>query len=163
MNVPRKQITDAILAVLQGTDLTDSFPPPSTGTAITAFKTIEKDARIWSDVEAFEQPYCGIYCPDDRVSDPQAFGLTKWERVYTILVYFRTDAVPLGDDWSVQDIIDNLLDALDSSFARPRPGEPNTLGGLVQDCMLDGTIYVDPGTLDQQCVISLPVTILTGI
>jgi hypothetical protein len=162
VNVPRKQITDAILSILQGMDLTGVFPTPSSGPAITSWAACEKDARIWSDVEQFQQPYCGIYCPDERVSDPQAFGLTKWIRAYTILSYFRTDAVPLEGTYN-QDIIDNLLDAFDAAFAAPRKGEPTTLGGIVQDCMIDGTIFVDPGTLDQQCVIMLPVTILTGI
>lgn len=156
MNVPRKLITDRIFAVFNSVVLPASLNGGS-------WKTSTKDVEIWTNVNAFDQPYLGLVVPDDMASDNQAFGLTKWTRRYYGMIYFRRDAIPLEPGTYVQDIIDDLIDAVDAAFAAPRKGEPNTLGGIVQTCMIDGTIFTDSGTLDQQCAIIVPITIITGI
>jgi hypothetical protein len=156
MNVPRKRITDAVFAVLNSVVL-----PTSLGGA--GWKKSTKDVDIFTNVNAFDQPYMGLICPDESASDPQAFGLTKWIRKYYACIYIRTDALPLQEGTYIQDTIDDVLDAVDLAFSSPRKGEQNTLGGIVQDCTIDGTIQVDPGTLDQQIAIIIPISIITGI
>jgi hypothetical protein len=157
VNVPRKQITAGVFGVFTSAVLPTSIS--GTGT----WKSSSKDVEMWTEIPAYDQPYCGLVCPEDTGSDPQAFGITKWIRTYYGLIYFRRDAIPPAEGTSFQDTIDDLLDSLDMAFVGPRKGEANTLGNIVQNCTIDGTIYVDPGTLDQQCVIVVPVKVITGI
>lgn len=160
MNVPRKQISDAVFGVFKSVNLSTV---PNIGAGVTTWKSASKDVDIWTNIDAFDQPYCGLICPEDVGDDPQAFGLTKWVRRYYGLIYFRRDATPLPEGSYFQDTIDGVLDAIDAAFAAPIKGEANTLGGIVADCMIQGTIYVDPGTLDQQCAIVIPISVITGI
>ncbi len=58
-----------------------------------------------------------------------------------------------------------LLDAIEALFT-PSPGDPGfpdqrlTLGGLVHHCFIDGKLFKDPGDLDGQGLIIVPITLL---
>lgn len=72
-----------------------------------------------------------------------------------------------GKDQSVAPAIENnlILDAIDRVIA-PKPSDPgfqgrrNTLGGLVYHCYLDGEIFKDPGDIDDQGMMVVPITML---
>ena len=63
-------------------------------------------------------------------------------------------------------IVNNLiLDALEKAIA-PKPVDPgfldrrNTLSGLVHHCYLDGEVLKDPGDIDDQAMLVIPIRIL---
>ncbi len=57
-------------------------------------------------------------------------------------------------------IVNDFLDALDAVLARDDPGTGNlTLGGLVQRVWIDGEPFRDPGDLDNQGLVIVPVKI----
>lgn len=61
--------------------------------------------------------------------------------------------------------MNSLLDALDTAL-KPLPsmlsGTQQTLGGLVYDCQIDGTIETDEGTLGQKSVAIVPIKIIVN-
>lgn len=58
-----------------------------------------------------------------------------------------------------------LMDAIEVLFA-PAPADPGfpdqrlTLGGLVHHCFINGKVFKEPGDLDGQALIIVPITIL---
>lgn len=73
----------------------------------------------------------------------------------------------VGKDHSAVPAIENnlILDAIQAALA-PKPQDPgfpnkrNTLGGLVHHCYIDGEIFKDPGDIDDQGMMVIPITIL---
>lgn len=59
--------------------------------------------------------------------------------------------------------IDPIVDAIDSALAASPVSGKNTLGGLVNECYIDGTIMLADGTDDGQCVIRIPIVTTTAI
>lgn len=58
-----------------------------------------------------------------------------------------------------------ILDAVEKVLA-PKPSDPgflderNTLDGLVYHCFIDGTIFKDPGDIDNQGMLVVPIKLL---
>lgn len=72
----------------------------------------------------------------------------------------------VGKDKNAVPAIENnlILDAIEVALD-PRPADPgypkrNTLGGLVHHCYIDGDILKDPGDIDDQAMIVVPITML---
>jgi hypothetical protein len=148
MRVPRRQISQALFAQLR--------------TAYNWARS-ERGTEIWSNVAPVDQPFLGLLCPREAASEPQAWGLTRWERFYFAMIYMRRDQAPLEEGEYFSDLIDDLLDAIDKVLAGDLPGEANTLGGLVTQCTIEGDIMVDAGILDNQAVILVPIHVIVGI
>lgn len=55
--------------------------------------------------------------------------------------------------------LNDLIDAVQAAL-RPPPGRPQTLGGLVSHCRIEGKIDLHPGDLDGQAIAVIPVKIL---
>lgn len=72
----------------------------------------------------------------------------------------------IGKDKNAVPTIENnlILDAIEAAFVPPAtdPGFPQrlTLGNLVNHCYLDGDIFKDPGDIDDQAMMVVPITIL---
>jgi hypothetical protein len=148
MRVPRRQISQALFTQLQ--------------TAYNWARS-ERGTEIWSNVAPVDQPFLGLLCPREVASQPQAWGLTRWERFYFAMIYMRRDQMPLDQGQYFSDLIDDMLDAVDTSLLGSPMGEANTLGGLVTQCSIDGDIMVDSGILDNQAVILVPIHVVAGI
>jgi hypothetical protein len=76
------------------------------------------------------------------------------------MIYIRADA---GPDAVPDTVINQMLDAIGLVLQSIPPGEKQTLGGLVENAWVEGEILIDSGILDQQCVIQIPVKVVTGI
>jgi hypothetical protein len=70
------------------------------------------------------------------------------------------------DHKSVPAVENNLiLDAI-QVVIEPKPADPgfssrrNTLGGLVHHCYIDGDVFKDPGDIDDQGMMVIPITML---
>ena len=123
----------------------------------------EPTARLWSKVPANQQPYLGLYRPAEDGEQSQAFGLTKWTLYYSVLIYARRDSTPDVVGQSFGYLLDDLQDAIDVAMQGPRPGENQTLGGLVTQAWIAGRADRDEGVIDQQGKIEIPVRVIVGI
>ena len=53
-----------------------------------------------------------------------------------------------------------ILDAVQALFPNGDPDQVQTLGGLVHHCFISGRVFKDPGDLDGQALIIVPIKIL---
>lgn len=125
------------------------------------FKIRTRRIRLFSDVPDKEQPWLGQSEHGETASQvsrmPYKFVLqAQW------IVYHVTGKQPK----STPTIKNNqILDALQAAIA-PKvtdpgyPDERNTLGGLVYHCYFDGDIFKDPGDIDDQAMLVIPIKIL---
>lgn len=148
MRIPRRHISQALFAQLK---------------AAYNWSRSERGTEIWSNVASVDQPFLGLLCPREAANQPQSWGLTRWERFYFAMIYMRRDQMPLEEGQYFSDLIDDMLDAIDTSLLGSPSGEANTLGGLVTQCSIDGDIMVDSGILDNQAVILVPIHVVVGI
>lgn len=146
MNQPRKAVSRALFNLLAG-----AYP----------FARSERVAVPPSSVPPTDQPALFLVKPIENDSEPQAYGAKRYDQRYGALVYLQADAV-LGSTDHV-DLLDDITDALDNALQAPFPGQPQTLGGLVAQCAIDGPIKIVSATIGQMCVLVIPITVTTGI
>jgi hypothetical protein len=146
MNQPRKTISIALFDLLKA-----AYP----------FTSSARTGEIPSNVPPTDQPALFLVKPEEVESEPQAYGATKYDLHYGALVYLQKDAV-LGSVDHL-DLLDDIMDALDNALQAPFPGSPQTLGGLVAQCSIDGPIKIVSGIVGQMCVLIVPITVVTGI
>jgi hypothetical protein len=123
------------------------------------FKTVSRRARIWSNVTSAEQPVIFLVKVSEAV-DQSTWGAARYRLKYFVLCYLRADAQP---NVIAEVEINKALDAVDAALLGTPPGEKQKLGGLVENCWIEGDVMIDTGILDQQIVIVVPVSIVTGI
>ncbi len=156
MRVPREVIYNTVFAVLQN-----------------AYKWNYASRRVlsWDNVNIGQQPAVFLQQNDEVPDQATIRGLTRWILKPHVWIYAQAPANADQPDQSPASIVINpILDAIDSAFASPIPGEKQTLAAynngvpLVENCYIDGRIAVaDPVAPDQQVVIFIPLTITTGI
>lgn len=154
----REQVYEAIFALTNGVEWnigTDLAP------VMQGFNTRTRRIALFSDVPSEQQPWIG-----QAEHDEQSLQTTNLPYIRTWkvrwLIYHRK-----GDDpSSVPAIWNNLIiDALEAALVPP-PQDPgffdqrNTLSGLVYHCFIDGEIFKDPGDIDNQALIIIPITLL---
>lgn len=124
------------------------------------FVTMSRRVKLFADVPAGQQPAC--YQAEHEEISAQTSNL-PYKRKFMVkwIVYQRT-----GSNKSIAGAIENnkILDAVQDALT-PKPGDdgyPNrqTLGGLVYHCFVDGSIFKDPGDLDDQGMMVIPITML---
>lgn len=123
------------------------------------FKTVSRRARIWTNVTSAEQPVIFLVKVSEAI-DQSTWGAPRYRLKYVVLCYLRADAAP---NLVPEVEINKVLDAVDVTLLGTPPGEKQTLGGVVENCWIEGDVMIDTGILDQQIVIVIPVSILTGI
>ncbi len=97
--------------------------------------------------------------PSEKAEQNKAWGLTKWQLKAQCLVYFRVDITP---DGSIPPAATGnvILDAIESAL---NPNiERQSLGGLVENCWIDGEIVHVDGSDDGQGLLIIPISILSG-
>ena len=81
-----------------------------------------------------------------RIPSPPFFGATR-------------PGTPLSSsDSHLDSDINSVLDAIDAALA-PSGEARQTLGGLVSHCRVDGTVMRDPGDLDGDGMVIVPISI----
>ena len=120
-----------------------------------AFITTSRKLRHWSDVGPSEQP--ALFQAQKRETATQSTGKpTVWHGSLDLYVYVNTaGAVSPGT------VLNPLLDAIDAAFERHPARGPQTLGGLVQWCRIEGAIETSEGTLGDIEVAIIPIHFLT--
>jgi hypothetical protein len=124
--------------------------------AAWAFVTTSTKLKHWNDVKAVDQP--SLF--QRQVSETITRETRKPPRTLIrieLYVYVHTD-----DHCGPADLLNDVIDALCDALADPFPGQPQTLGGLVEYARIEGTIETSEGTLGEQAVAIVPIEILVA-
>ncbi len=117
--------------------------------------TMSRRIKLWTDVPPTERP--ALFITDHEETPAyQAPNLPQKNTMAVQLwVYFASRdaaAVPSTD-------LNVLLDAIDAALA-PGANGAQTLGGIVAHCRVEGTVLKDPGDMDGDGLILVPLRIL---
>lgn len=158
MRPTREQVFGALFALLDGVqwDVGTEGQPD-----IRTFKTKTRRIKLFSDVTDKEQPWIG------QAEHGETFTKNTtlpYRRVFKAqwMVYHQDGKQPKSEPTVLNNLI---IDALESATA-PKPSDPgflddrNTLSGLVHHCYIDGEVFKDPGDIDNQALIVVPITLL---
>jgi hypothetical protein len=125
------------------------------------FITINRRIRLFSDVAAAQQPAC--FQTEWASDEQQVSGMpykTTLMATWTIFQCIAKDKKALGT------VENNLIIGGCRKVLAPQPDDPgfldkrNTLGGLVHHCFISGRIFKDPGDIDDQGMIVIPIKVL---
>lgn len=144
----RNQVYTALFTLIK------QLPPPPG----QKWKGFSQNLKSWDDVPAESQPCVFLHRLTQTAEQTHAYGVTKWIWRSMIWIYFRSDGYRTSTTYPDQ-VTDPILDSIEQLF-QTEPGAGRlSLGGLVQHCWIDGTIYFDPGLEDNQAVILVPISI----
>lgn len=125
-----------------------------------AFKKYERRGRLWTNVAPSDQPYLALIETGARAVQDSTIGLTNWTLHYLCLVYIRADANPssvIVPATQLNNALQALANAIDGT------GEKQSLGVGVNNCWIDGNVYMDTGIVDQQMALGIPISVEVGI
>ncbi len=115
--------------------------------------------KLWADVPAASRPACYVFegGNERRVYDQQ---LVTPKRTIDVRIFIYIDAKDPNVIGST--MLNNILDAIDAAFAAAR--SPITglisLGGAVFSCRIEGDVLKDPGDIDGDGMLIVPVRLV---
>lgn len=119
------------------------------------FAFASRRVRLWDALGAAQPALCQAE-HDETIE--QVRGLPpKLTLNASWLIYQNAGADPNAVPASLNNLI---LDAVQAAFPNPDGDQVQTLGGLVDRCWINGRIFKDPGDLDGQGLIIVPIQIL---
>jgi hypothetical protein len=127
----------------------------SWGTPATTFAYSARRVKLWSDI-----PVQPALCQAEHDEDFEQITRMPSKRTLSAawLIYQNTGA---NDPNSTPTVLNNtILDAVDDALTPPAWSDTQTLGGLVEHCWIDGKVFKDPGDLDGQGLMVVPIKIL---
>lgn len=144
----RNQVMTKVLSIIQGM----TFAIPITGA--TTWKTVSNRLRLWGDVSPDQQPYACLVTHNET-DEYRGLGLLRRRLNLGVWCYTRSDSSPGGPQ------LDTLLEAFEAAFnvADDPSHNTNTLGGLVYWCRIEGRVFKDPGDLDNQTMLIVPICV----
>lgn len=125
------------------------------------FVTISRRIRLFSEVSASQQPACfqTEWGTDEVQKSNLPYKITI-NAAWTVFQCIGKDKKALGT------VENNLIIGGCRAALAPLPNDPgyldkrNTLGGLVYHCFISGRIFKDPGDIDDQGMIVIPIKLL---
>jgi hypothetical protein len=113
--------------------------------------------------QADAQPALYLHSPRENTAQ-EFFGMTGYTLDFVALTYARIATSPTAPSDS-EAILNSIVDSIDNAMrpARVGPGIPQTLGGLVLQAWIDGTVDRVGGIRDSQIVVVIPIKVLTGL
>ena|ERR1041385_3237304 len=144
----RNQVMTALLNVIQSM----TFSTPINGA--TTWNTVSNRLRLWGDVSVDQQP--AAFLVTHRETDEyRGLGLLRRRLDLGIWCYSRSDSDPGGPQ------LDTMMEAFEAAFIKPDnfSTNENTLGGLVYWVRIEGRIFKDPGDIDNQTMMIVPITV----
>lgn len=133
------------------------------GVAGLGFEQIERQGKIFGRTEIGTQPALFLIPLGGNTSNPQgAYGASKFELHYLVLVYARAET-GMNNPVAPQTFLNAAWKAIFAAINSVPPGQQVTLGRLVDDLRIEGETTMDPGILDEQCALEIPILAVTGI
>ena len=115
--------------------------------------------RLWSDVPAASWPACFLFEGGQETYSWSESALPK--RVIEVRLFVYLSAKDPSIAGSA--LINSVMDALDAAFALSGSDAlsgRNTLGGTVYNCRIDGKSLKDPGDLDGDALLIVPIKLV---
>jgi hypothetical protein len=154
MTVPSLEpVYEALFALLQGV----SFAAPVGASSLTTWADASRRVKHFSEVAKELQPACyqaehkQVWQPKRSIALPQRRIISaNW------IAYFRTDENQIGAQ--IQQL---LIDGINVTLAPDsQPNDTLTLGGLVEWCRIEGDVWCEPGDLDDQGMLVVPISMM---
>jgi hypothetical protein len=123
----------------------------SAGYALTS-----RRLKHWNDVSKEQQPAL-FMAQGNQTANTVRGQPTRWTLSVDAYIYARTDGAATPGL-----ILNPLLDAVEAALAPNAIENAQTLGGLVEWCRIEGAIETDEGTLGDQAVAIVPISILVS-
>jgi hypothetical protein len=123
-----------------------------TGPADTANPVVPARLRLWADVDPAQQP--AAFLVTHRETDEyRGLGLLRRRLELGVWCYVRSDSSPGGP------MLDIIMEAFETAFIKPDnfSTNSNTLGGLVYWVRIEGNVFKDPGDIDSQALLIVPL------
>jgi len=151
LNVTRESILSAVFTRLSGA----TFARPVTGK--TGFAISSRRLKLWSDVAKTDRPSMFMTCHHEVSSYKSENTPAVLQFQLRIFIYLDSSDTSIAPDSDISVI----LDAIDAAL-NPGPAEQRlTLAGVVSHCRIDGDVLRDPGDLDNDGLIIIPISIVT--
>lgn len=115
--------------------------------------------KLWSDVPAMSRPACFLFEGGQETYAWSESAAPKRALEVKLFIYLNArDPAAVGASL-LNDVMDALDRALALSGADLVTGR-NTLGGTVHHCRIDGKALKDPGDLDGDALLIVPVKLI---
>lgn len=131
------------------------------GNGPETFKKTTRRLALFTDVPDIEQPWLGQAEHNEYQTQQTGFPYKHTLEV-SWMIYHKDGEQP----GSVPAILTNLIISAVETALEPKVQDigfferRNTLQGLVHHCFVDGTILKDPGDIDKQALIVVPIKLL---
>lgn len=148
---------EVIYAALAARMATVSWTRADTSTHV--FKLTSRRVKMFSDANV--QPCC--YQAEPASSEGQVTGMPYKTTLEAFWIIYHQVA---KDAKAIPTIENNLIVKACRAALAPLPTDVgfldrrNTLGGLVYHCFISGRIYKEPGDLDGQGMLTIPIKLL---
>jgi hypothetical protein len=151
MNVAREAVMAALLAKLTAV----TFTAPVNGQ--TSFVTVSRRLKLWSDVPKSQRP--ALFVAEHREQPSYQTEALPVKTTLSVDLFIYIDSSDRNTIPAAA--LNTMLDAIDAAL-KPAPADNNrqTLGGLVSHCRIDGQVLKDPGDLDGDGLLWVPLKIL---
>jgi hypothetical protein len=151
MNVMREAVMAALVALLEGV----VFAQPVNGQ--TGFVSVSRRLKLWADVPKSQRPTLFISEHREQQSYQNEALPAKTTLSVDLFIYIDSsdrNTIPAS-------ALNTIMDALEGALrASPLANNRQTLGGLVSHCRIDGAVLKDPGDLDGDGLLWVPLKIL---
>lgn len=132
MNVTREQISVALFNLFKNNANLNSL-----------CKTITRIPQMWTSVNEVQKPWLCLFKggPAEQFDQPQSgrIGLTKYSIHYNLWLYVTADpSRQIVAETPVNNIADAIDAAMQTDGQKTAYGERQTLGGIVNNCWLEG-------------------------
>jgi hypothetical protein len=148
MNVAREAVMAALVAKLNGV----VFSAPVNGQM--SFVSVSRRLKLWSDVPKSQRP--ALFVSEHREQPSYQSEALPIKTTMSVDLFVYIDSSDFNTTPAIA--LNVMLDALDAAL-RPLPADNNrqTLGGLVSHCRIDGQVLKDPGDLDGDGLLWVPI------
>jgi hypothetical protein len=153
--IDRELISSRLFALLQKA----TFSRPLGVSGVSTWLDTGRRLKLFSDVSPSQQPAMYLVAHDEE-DVQQGRGIPDRRAIpYSVVCYCRAETGDVGDTF-----LNTMLAAVEAAIA-PGPGPDmatnvQTLGQLVYKCWIKGKIFRDPGDLDSQAMLIVPVEVM---
>ena len=154
----RSQITQALLPLLQAV----TFPALVNGGATTWVTgptdpdtpTLPRKLRLFSDVPKDQQPACFMTMHREW-NEYRNLGVLRTRLEYLLYIYIDATVSSAAED------LDNIFESILKIFISPDNFSSGqfTINGMVYWARIEGRILKDPGDIDKQAMLLIPVIV----
>lgn len=147
----REEILNALFAKLQAA----TFIPIGPTDAITWVETGRR-LKLWGDIDPSQQPAMFLTDHDEDYKQPGRGQPPRRFLPARVWCYARCDGGLVGST-----IINTMLTTVENALTPDdKTANVQSLGGLVYTAWIEGTVIKDPGDLDDQALLIVPIQIL---